>query len=144
MLLSLLLPLLLLLLLLLLPLPQDMYKGAAGSVLEFDMYHAEPLLPLSDEAIIQRILQTYLVRGHCCLLLLNSCVAGCPAHVITDKVGIQRMLQAFLVCVSRDLHCTCHKVFWYLPVFGARCYWLNCALLQCRKQYLTMQRSLHV
>jgi hypothetical protein len=85
----------LLLLLLLLLLLQDMYKGEPGSVLEFDMYHAEPLLPLSDEAIMQRMLQTYLVStwllcfgagwglcGCCVMVLLQlsdrpSCSACC-------------------------------------------------------------------
>jgi hypothetical protein len=50
-----------------------MYKGEPGSVLEFDMYHAEPLLPLSDEAIMQRMLQTYVVRAHCTPTCFSSC-----------------------------------------------------------------------
>jgi uncharacterized protein with NAD-binding domain and iron-sulfur cluster len=39
---------------------QDMYKGCSGSVIEFDLYHAEPLLPLSDDDLIHRLLHTYL------------------------------------------------------------------------------------
>ncbi|WIA19763.1 hypothetical protein OEZ85_005677 [Tetradesmus obliquus] len=57
---------------------QDMYKGTAGSVLEFDMYHAEPLLPLSDEAIIQRMLQTYLAPA------LPGGVAEASRLTVTD------------------------------------------------------------
>lgn len=37
-----------------------MYSTEPGSVIEFDLYHAESLLPLSDEAIMTRMLQTYL------------------------------------------------------------------------------------
>lgn len=40
--------------------PQDAYKSQTASVLELDLYHAEPLLPLSDDAIIQRLVSTYL------------------------------------------------------------------------------------
>lgn len=50
----------LVLLLLLLFLLQDMYKDESGSVIEFDLYHAESLLPLSDDALITHLLQTYL------------------------------------------------------------------------------------
>lgn len=39
---------------------QDAYKSQTASVLEFDLYHAEPLLPLSDDAIIDRMVNTYL------------------------------------------------------------------------------------
>lgn len=41
-------------------LSQDQYKGSAGSVLEFDLYNAGSLLPLSDDAIVDRLLHTYL------------------------------------------------------------------------------------
>eukprot|EP00775_Hariotina_reticulata_P005158 gene5158-5396_t len=37
---------------------QDVYKGCSGSVIEFDLYHAEPLLPLSDDELIHRLLHT--------------------------------------------------------------------------------------
>lgn len=37
-----------------------MYRNEPGSVIEFDLYHAESLLPLSDDALKTRLLQTYL------------------------------------------------------------------------------------
>ncbi|KAI8467660.1 MAG: hypothetical protein J3K34DRAFT_523548 [Monoraphidium minutum] len=39
---------------------QDQYAGEGGSVLEFDVYHAEALLPLSDEELLERLLGSYL------------------------------------------------------------------------------------
>lgn len=39
---------------------QDAYKSQTASTLEIDLYHAEPLLPLSDDAIIDRMLNTVL------------------------------------------------------------------------------------
>ncbi|KAF8062940.1 hypothetical protein HT031_003779 [Scenedesmus sp. PABB004] len=39
---------------------QDQYRGEAGSVLEFDIYNAATLLPLPDDALIDRLLGTYL------------------------------------------------------------------------------------
>ena len=39
---------------------QDEYRREPGSVVELDFYHAGALLPLSDEAIRQRALFTYL------------------------------------------------------------------------------------
>lgn len=39
---------------------QDAFKSQTASVLEFDLYHAEPLLPLSDDAIIKHLVSTYL------------------------------------------------------------------------------------
>lgn len=39
---------------------QDAYKSQSASVLEFDLYHAESLLPLSDDAVISRLVNTYL------------------------------------------------------------------------------------
>jgi len=39
---------------------QDAFKSQTSSVLEFDLYHAEPLLPLSDDAIIKHLVSTYL------------------------------------------------------------------------------------
>lgn len=42
---------------------QDAYKGSSGSVLEVDLYHAEPLLPLSDSALIDRLLSEYVAAA---------------------------------------------------------------------------------
>ena len=39
---------------------QDEYHAERGSVLELDFYHAAPLLPISDEAFVQRALSVYL------------------------------------------------------------------------------------
>ncbi|GBF89848.1 amine oxidase [Raphidocelis subcapitata] len=39
---------------------QDQYAGEPGSVLEFDVYHAEQLLPLDDESLVKRLLTDYL------------------------------------------------------------------------------------
>lgn len=39
---------------------QDQYKDEPGSVIELDFYNASCLLPLPDDAIIQRCLEQYL------------------------------------------------------------------------------------
>jgi len=39
---------------------QDQYQGEPGSVLEFDIYHAETLLPMSDDAVVEKLLSSYL------------------------------------------------------------------------------------
>lgn len=49
---------------------QDQYRDEPGSVVELDFYNASSLLPLPDEAVVQRCLQQYLggERGYRCLL----------------------------------------------------------------------------
>lgn len=42
------------------PPPQDQYASEPGSVVEVDIYHAEALLPLSDDDVIRRLLGSYL------------------------------------------------------------------------------------
>jgi hypothetical protein len=39
---------------------QDQYRDAGGAVLEFDLYHANSLLPCSDEALVDKLLRQYL------------------------------------------------------------------------------------
>lgn len=39
---------------------QDQYADTPGSVLEFDLYHAEPLMPLSDDALLHHLMTRYL------------------------------------------------------------------------------------
>jgi hypothetical protein len=102
---------------LLLLLLQDMYKGEPGSVLEFDMYHAEPLLPLSDEAIMQRMLQTYLVSAFglslcgfqnlcscCCMLLLQLHYQVFAAQASINCTR-KRSPKQFAICVRLLIIC---------------------------------------
>jgi uncharacterized protein with NAD-binding domain and iron-sulfur cluster len=42
---------------------QDQYAPERGSVLEFDLYHAENLLPCSDEDVIARLTGSYLAAA---------------------------------------------------------------------------------
>jgi hypothetical protein len=44
----------------LLTLSQDEYQSEAGSVVEVDFYHANQLLPLPDDVIVDRVLNRYL------------------------------------------------------------------------------------
>lgn len=48
---------------------QDEYRDEGGSVLEVDLYHAQALLPLSDDALAQRLLQVGAAFALICLVL---------------------------------------------------------------------------
>eukprot|EP00879_Flechtneria_rotunda_P029856 GHRR01032317.1.p1 GENE.GHRR01032317.1~~GHRR01032317.1.p1 ORF type:complete len:385 (+),score=111.35 GHRR01032317.1:111-1157(+) len=79
---------------------QDMYRKEPGSVLEFDLYHAEPLIPLSDDAITRRLLQHYLAPALRCsnsiqpaaLKVKDSCVLRFKRAVTKFSPGSHSML----------------------------------------------------
>lgn len=49
---------------------QEEYRDEAGSVLEFDLYHAETLLPMSDDAVVENLMTKYLP---CCTSESSAC-----------------------------------------------------------------------
>mmetsp|Transcript_10302 Transcript_10302/g.28093 ORF Transcript_10302/g.28093 Transcript_10302/m.28093 type:complete len:554 (-) Transcript_10302:461-2122(-) len=57
---------------------QDEYRNAEGSVITVDFYNASALLPLTDEALIQR------VRGH-----LEKCEPGFKGAKVVDSVVLR-------------------------------------------------------
>jgi hypothetical protein len=62
---------------------QDEYSSDPGSVLEFDIYHADTLLPMTDDDVIQRLLTSYLPAA----LQPPHGVAGvAPAGVVDASV----------------------------------------------------------
>eukprot|EP00879_Flechtneria_rotunda_P025332 GHRR01026911.1.p1 GENE.GHRR01026911.1~~GHRR01026911.1.p1 ORF type:complete len:257 (+),score=94.03 GHRR01026911.1:1586-2356(+) len=77
-----------------------MYRKEPGSVLEFDLYHAEPLIPLSDDAITRRLLQHYLAPALRCsnsiqpaaLKVKDSCVLRFKRAVTKFSPGSHSML----------------------------------------------------
>lgn len=62
------------------PIPyQDQYVSEPGQVLEFDIYHADTLLPLPDEEVIGKLMSSYLPAA-----LPAGAASGC--NVIDSSV----------------------------------------------------------